>query len=258
MKKVKEIIFSLKDKFLKELFPENFSCYNCSKELSCDSKYFLCDECMSKIIPIKYPCKICGDELNSFTEVCDNCKNRKRYFDYVTSVTTFEGLAKELVYKLKYSGQVYIAKTIGAYIADEFLRGKFDLVDIVICVPCSKEKFKKRGYNQTEEILKEFIKYYNIDYSLDSLVRIRNTDAQTGLTRRERLKNLEEAFEVAKIQDIVDKNILVIDDVITTGSTLDAVAKVLKDNGAKKVYGLTFCHTPLTNNRLKNDKCENP
>ena len=147
------------------------------------------------------------------------------------------------MHKLKYGNCVYVAKTIGEFLAREFNSDKFGLIDVVTCVPISKEKLKLRGYNQTEEILKEFVKHCNISFSTTLLKRTKNTVTQTALTKTSRRENLKNAFEVTSIKEIKNKNVLVIDDVITTGSTLDAIAKTLKENGAKKVYGLTFCHT---------------
>lgn len=245
MKNLKRIVQNLKEKFLDEVFPPNVSCYNCNNEIKNKNPYSLCEECLKEIKPIKYPCKICGDELNSFTEVCDNCKNNKRYFDYVSSVTIFSGVAKNLVYKLKYGDCAYTAKTIAEYLASAFNGGKYEAIDIVTCVPISSEKLKIRGYNQTEEILKEFIKYVNIPCSASILKRVKDTITQTALTKTSRQENLQSAFEVVEVDKIKNKNVLVIDDVITTGSTLDAIAKALKEKGANKVYGLTFCHTKL-------------
>lgn len=246
MKKLKNLIQVLKEKFLNELFPQDITCYNCGNEIKTKNNYNLCEECLNDIKPIKYPCKICGDELNSFTEVCENCKNYKRYFDYVSSITTYSGVAKNLVHKLKYNDCAYVAKTIGSLLYHEFMQGNYNLIDIVTCVPLSKEKLKTRGYNQTEEILKEFVKHYNINYNPAILKRVKNTVTQTALTKTSRRENLQNAFEVINVEEINNKNVLVIDDVITTGSTLDAVAKVLKECGANKVYGLTFCHTKIS------------
>ncbi len=243
MKKVEEVIKKIKNKFLDELFPEHYSCYNCSKEVNNENNYHLCNECIKKIKAIKYPCKICGDELNSFTKYCENCKSHKRHFDYVRSVTTYDGVARNLVHKLKYGNCNYIAKLIARYLNEEFVKGSYDLIDLIICVPITHEKLKTRGYNQTEEILKEFVKITDIDYNLDCIKRIKNNSTQTVLTRKERLENMKNSFEFTNSIDITNKNILVIDDVITTGSTLDEIARTLKENGAKKVFGLTFCHT---------------
>lgn len=249
IKMAKDKFNKLKTMFLKELYPEDFTCNCCGKELTTLNKFNLCEDCLSKIYPIKYPCKICGDELNSFTNICENCKNRKRNFDYVASTTSYDGIAKKLVHKLKYNNCAYISKTIGAFLVDTFSNGKFDLIDFVLCTPISKEKLKVRGFNQAEEIMKEFVKSYGFEYSSNCLVRVKNTKSQTILSRKERQENLVNAFKVTDESLIVGKNILVIDDVITTGSTLDAIARELKKSGANKVYGLTFCHTKIGNKK---------
>jgi predicted amidophosphoribosyltransferase len=78
---------------------------------------------------------------------------------------------------------------------------------------------------------------------LDIIKRIKNTPTQTSLTKEERSLNLTDAFILEDNLQIKGKNILIVDDIITTGATINALAKLLKDNGAKKVYGITFCHT---------------
>lgn len=237
----------LGENFLDELYPKNFSCYNCSAEINDASPYHLCKNCQEKIIPLKNICQKCGDELNEFTPYCDNCKNKKRYFNKAESVTVYENLAKNLVHELKYNGKKYIADLIANYLIERFKTCEFkDKINIVMCVPISHEKLLTRKYNQAEEIAKPFALHYNLDHNFNCLVRIRNTPSQIELTKEERTKNLIGAFAFDGSADIKNKNILIIDDVLTTGSTLDELAKLLKLNGAKQVFCLTFCHTKLS------------
>ena len=119
--------------------------------------------------------------------------------------------------------------------------------DIVTYVPTTAKKLKERRYNQSAEMAKEFAKLTNL-VCLDLLDKTKDTIEQKELTRSERLKNLIGSIVTKDKWQVKGKDILVIDDVFTTGGTMDACAKALKRAGANKVYGLTVCKTLLEQN----------
>ena len=244
LKNFKTKLINIKNLFLENLFPSKFSCFNCGEEISKqDNDFCLCKSCFDKIKPIEFACKKCGEELNSFTDYCLNCKEDKRHFDKVVSVTIFDLVAKNLVHKLKYGNARYLADIIVKFMAKKFKEENFKNIDLILPVPLSEKRKKERGYNQAEELSLRLAKIFNIQHSSNIILRERHTQTQTHLTKQERKQNLLNAFKVENKEKIKDKNLLIIDDVITTGATFDEVAKVLKLNGAKSVYGLTFCHT---------------
>jgi ComF family protein len=110
-------------------------------------------------------------------------------------------------------------------------------------VPLYTKRQKKRGYNQSELLSNELSKLIGISVSHNNLIRIKDTITQTNLSFKERQKNLESAFEIKDKKEVKDKNILLIDDVLTTGATADNCAKILKKAKAKGVYVLTFATT---------------
>jgi len=114
------------------------------------------------------------------------------------------------------------------------------LVPIIIPVPLNKKRYLDRGFNQSELIAQPFAKHFNLELAADVVTRRKNTPHQVGLTKKKRQQNIKNAFMVNKPNLIMDKEIILIDDVVTTGSTLEEVAKVLKNSGAKKVWGLTI------------------
>lgn len=243
---LKNCVKSLSD----DLFPLGITCLCCNSELPTHD--FLCDKCKEGLEILKNTCKKCGAEVNDFTDFCDDCKGKERYFDKAISCFVYSGTAQTLIYKLKYNSEKYISLCFGKYLANKFLQSELlNKEDIVCCVPLNEKRYKQRLYNQAEEIERVFeneLKKFNLNhnYKYDLLLRTKNTPTQTNLTKQERKKNLKDAFKLNYSKSIVkDKNILVIDDIFTTGATVEEIAKLLKRNGAKNVYALTVCHTKL-------------
>ena len=248
LKNFKTKLKNIKNLFLENLFPSKFSCFNCGDEIDKTSNDFcLCENCFNKIKPIKFACKKCGEELNSFTKYCLNCKEETRHFDKVVSVTIFDDVAKHMVHKLKYGNARYLAEIIAKFMAEKFKEENFKNIDLILPVPLSDKRKKERGYNQAEELSLWLSKSLNIMHESNVILRLKHTQTQTHLTKQERKQNLLNAFVVADKEKIKGKNLLVVDDVITTGATFDEIARVLKLKGAKSVYGLTFCHTKNKN-----------
>ena len=127
--------------------------------------------------------------------------------------------------------------------AERFLSVFSGKVDYVCYVPITNKRRKERGYNQTEEIAFEFSKLTNIKVYKNLFLKIKDTTDQTKLNRDERNKNLKDAFVIVDNAKLKDKVVLIIDDVFTTGATMDVLANLLRKKGVKSVYGLTFCHS---------------
>ena len=112
--------------------------------------------------------------------------------------------------------------------------------DIMLCVPMRRKKQKTRGYNQSELIAKEIAKELEICYLRDCLIKIKDTKKQSTLTRNERKINLNNAFGIKNKEKIQNKNVILFDDIFTTGSTMKECSKILKDAGVKKIAVLTL------------------
>ncbi len=228
--------------FKKELFGEEFCCVLCSNERLENNHYYLCDDCYKQIKFIEFGCEKCGDEITSFDRICNGCKNTTNAFDFVICVCKFDKTAKSLVYKLKYGKEKYVAKTIACFMADKFREVCSLNIDYVFSVPVSNDRIKLRGFNQADLIALKFCEILNLNYCKNAILRIKNTETQTHLTRDQRRKNLEGAFFVVDNIDLKDKTVLIVDDVYTTGATINEIAKTLKNKGASKVIGMEFCH----------------
>ena len=231
------------NKFLDLLAPDDIKCIVCDAELPKDNDYGLCDHCYNKLPKITKPCEKCGREIFDDGKYCFDCKEGGFAFDKVYSCLNYEDYVVPMVYRLKYSGEKYLAKYMAKVIADKIIAEKISF-DIFTFVPLNINREKERGFNQAKLIADEVAKYIQKE-TIALLERVRNTPFQASLIREERLINLKDAFEVIDKKVVKGKTILLLDDIFTTGATMEEMTAVLKKNGANKVFGLTVCHTIL-------------
>ena len=195
---------------------------------------WLCTDCASQILFLKVQnCYRCG-RLMPRGRTCDNCR-RQTNLDGVVVATHFEiGPIRELIHELKYSGTVELANLLGAMLVRTILVN--ELADFVLVpVPLHGKRIIERGFNQAELLTRQIIERTGMETEL-ILSRVKATLSQTKLTRVERLRNISGAFECRVALEGI--NILLVDDVMTTGATLEECAKTLKRAGAKRVWGV--------------------
>lgn len=227
------------------LFPNGYKCLVCGKEIK-PSNFDFCDSCFLKLKKITGKvCLKCGEQLCSDATYCLRCKNEQPNFTKAFAPFEFDGEIKNLIYNLKYNKQTYVAKTLSNLILKYFLESGLK-VDVVIPVPLYLSREFKRGFNQSELLIQSFSDNGFI-INNSCLVRVKETSTQTALTKAERKLNVENAFRVVNQSVVKNKNVLVVDDVYTTGATFSEVAKVLFSAGAKNVYCLSVAHTKLEN-----------
>lgn len=143
---------------------------------------------------------------------------------------------QNLMHSLKYKNQTDVGVKLGQLMGAKLkLAGNFCDVDVVVPVPLHQKKLKLRGYNQSEYIAKGLADEMGIKVSLDSLLRDKATESQTKKARYHRFENMQDVFGVSKLDELLDKHILLVDDVITTGATLEACGNVLLAHGIKKL-----------------------
>jgi len=151
----------------------------------------------------------------------------------------------KMIYQLKYGGMKQLGKFLGEIAGKElvshFERENLSEFDLIIPVPLFKTKYRERGYNQSDLICYGINKYLELKFIPDLVKRVKHTSTQTKLNREQRIDNMKDAFDMnKKYKDyIYGKRIIVADDVVTTGSTMNEVIKVLKDNGCGEVMGCT-------------------
>lgn len=240
MGEVKEMF----NKILNCLFPSSITCFVCGDEVR-ESKHCLCDRCESEIPSVKKFCLKCGSPIYSSAKYCLTCKNNVRHFDVARSPLIYKDSVAKAIKEFKYDGKTYLAKHFASFMFEEFLKFKNELlpIDIIVPIPLSAERLIQRGFNQAELLAKELSKLTKIETVTNCLVRIKNTSTQTALSFKERQENLEDAFKVENKNLVKGKVILLIDDVLTTGSTTSHASEKLKRAGAKAVYVLTAATT---------------
>lgn len=206
-----------------------------------DKKHGICRKCIHKASIIKgRRCYKCGKKISSETkEYCYDCERRKHYFDRGFSLFQYNDQIRPSLYRLKYGGRYEYGEYYGALMAriykDSIIRAK---VDAIVPVPLHKNRIYERGYNQAEAIARALSERTGIPCYEKYVVRQKNTVPLKLMTPSERQKNLKNAFIIGQ-NDVKSKITIVIDDIYTTGSTIDAIAKVLKASGVRKVYFLT-------------------
>jgi len=183
-------------------------------------------------------CPTCSKPLGSlYAEECLECFNYKKKFTQVKQAGIYEGALKELIHQLKFYGKRKIADLLFKFIIENIEQEYFDWPDVIIPVPLSKKVLKKRGFNQTEIIGKKIAIHCNKPF-FNVIKKIKETLPQNKLGREERLKNLNGAFKTETF--FKDKKILIIDDVYTTGATMNEVSRVILEKGAVEVRGLAI------------------
>jgi len=207
-----------------------------------------------KILNLIFP-EVCGfcDKKNK-DNLCKNCelalskyeincitKTKNKYFDFQYSALKYENIVREKIIKYKFNENSYLYKTFTKIIIkNEKIYGFLKLYDIIISVPMHKHKKSVRGYNQSELIAKEIAKQMELKFEKDILVKQKDTQVQSTLTKVKRIQNVKNAFLITDINKVKGKKIILIDDIYTTGSTVNECSKVLKKAGAKEICVVTI------------------
>lgn len=200
-----------------------------------------CRKCHDGIRFIASPlCACCGVPFvsqQSSGHFCARCIKEKMPFLKARSIGAYEGVLLEAIHMFKYSGKTSLAKPLGKLMADGFSNKGCDLV---VPVPLHKTRLKERGFNQSLFLARELAAIHNLPVDYIHLKRIRATDPQINLKEKERVKNVRGAFAAANGKVFIDKHILLIDDVYTTGATIRECGRILKRAGAKGIDVLTL------------------
>jgi ComF family protein len=205
---------------------------------------YLCAACSEKAPRIKPPfCATCSDPFDgSITDTfsCANCAHRTLHFTSAVASYRSRGVVRKIIHDFKYGKQLHLRHVIADWLVqtldDPRLVGR--QVDLVVPVPLHPARKRERGFNQAE-LLAEALSAHAKLPMRNALERIRYTTTQTAFDRSERMENLRDAFRLRKKADVRRLRVLLIDDVLTTGSTLSECARVLKASGAISVHAAT-------------------
>lgn len=215
-------------------------CAGCGKAVATG---FLCPTCAGSVEYIREPrCEVCSQPFEGVMDgfTCTNCRGRAFHFICAVTVLRSRGVVREMIHRLKYNGEVWLAEPLGEYLEQGFDDPRLLEVDIdaVVPVPLHSLRRREREFNQSELLAKKVSQRCQIPFQ-DILLRGRYTVTQTHFDRVQRMQNLRDAFAIRQNADVSGKNLLLVDDVLTTGSTLDECARVLLDAGAQSVRALT-------------------
>ena len=213
----------------------------------------ICGQCLSDFVTVESPlCAACGVPFKSREgddHICGECLGRTRHFSRARAAAVYTPVMMALVRAFKYNGKIQLAQPLGVLLALTFRRFWPEAdIDLVLPVPLHIRRFRQRGFNQAYLLVKDWAGPDSpfaglspaVVIAKDVISRTRPTASQTGLGRQDRLQNIKKAFRVDKKPLIEDRRILLVDDVYTTGATVDECAKTLLKNGAARVEVLTL------------------
>ena len=233
----------LRNLALETLFPSY--CHLCAR--SAEESLPLCPECLNQIRPIgPARCEICGKgfEGEVAERLCGDCIAHRPNFDSARAFAVFDDPLVQVIHRFKYNRGFYyldwMAEGLAQTYQREFADEKFDLI---MPVPLHWLRLLRRGYNQAFILAQPLSKKLKLPLAAGALARTRHTESQVGLSPAKRKDNLKKSFEVTNPKRVEKKSILLVDDVVTTGATVDEAAKTLKKAGADKVCVLAVART---------------
>lgn len=201
------------------------------------------EACREKLKPVEEPlCAKCGKHINSEEMLCDDCQKYDHVFDQAVSVFAYNDAIKQGIYRFKYKNKREYARVFAA----AAVQGAGRLIkmwdpDVIVPVPMYHKKKRVRGYNQAELLAKKAGELLGVPVDVDFLIRTRKTAPMKEVEKKGRLRNVKDAFEAQTENEGAYTKVLLVDDIITTGYTLDECAKALKKAGVKEVNALTLC-----------------
>lgn len=216
------------DSILDLFFPKK--CILCGKLSDDDAE--ICPDCAKRIVRIDEPhCVVCGLPSN-----CCRCEDFDTAYDRRRAPFVYSGPIKSAIHRMKFSNKSHVAKHLGRIMAEYVSREYNEFrIDAVVCVPMRRIDIAKRGYNQASLLADAVAAHLGLEHRRDAIVKIRRTKKQHKLNIIERAFNVKDAFFVPRKAGMAGMTVLLCDDVVTTGHTLNECAKALLDAGTKHV-----------------------
>jgi ComF family protein len=234
-------------RFIDIIYPPR--CHICRSFISDDKGHtHFCSDCLESVAVIRPPlCTICGIPFYSFSDEnhpCERCLRKRPFFDQLRAPYLYQGGIMEAIHQMKYGSKPYLAESLGALLAsfandrlEDYGRG------LIIPVPLHPKRLRERGYNQSLLLARAMSPLLGMEIDLLSLRRVKYTKSQTGLNSEERKRNVLGAFALERKKEFKRQSIILVDDVATTGHTMNECARVLKAAGCEKVLCLALART---------------
>ena len=205
----------------------------------------LCAGCAAQIRPVAAPlCAVCGQTLSAEDGGCFDCRRRKPAFTTARSLGAYDGVLRHAIHQFKYRDRPQLALPLGrllaAYAQDHAAELNGLRFDALVPVPMHPARQRVRGYNQSARLARVLGDDLGLPLWTDALVRVHPTRPQVGLSGEVRRTNLRGAFAVKQAEMVTGKTLLLVDDVVTSGSSLHECALTLKAAGARSVSALTL------------------
>jgi ComF family protein len=215
-----------------------------------DRELPFCEGCSSSFIQVTSPlCPVCGRPFAAGTgsdHVCEDCLRKRPLFEKARAPYLYEGSLLNAIHEFKYAEKTYLAKPLGLLLssfAKTWLHSHPDL--LVMPVPLHPKRLRERGFNQSLLLAEKVAMTLDAHLDFSSLKRIRHTQPQTGLGSEERKKNVRKAFGVSSRVAVKGRTVVLVDDVATTGSTLNECARTLRRAGCRQVFCLVLARTSI-------------
>ena len=201
----------------------------------------ICPECLPKLRVVAAPwCMRCGKKLSEEREFCGDCRRRGHKYDRARTLYEY-GCAAPSIYRFKYGGRQeygeFFGEEMGKYLEDFIRRAR---PDVIVPVPLHRKKLQRRGYNQAACLARALGRSMELPVDEKLVKRVRNTAPMKRLNAAERQNNLKKAFIIGRNDVKLYDRIILVDDIYTTGTTLDEIAALLKEHGVSQVYCVTL------------------
>jgi len=243
-KRAMEVFISVIESLKELVFPSNIYCICCENIIDQTRPYSLCDACVRNLHwANEKTCNKCGKVLveNYRREICNDCLEIEHFFEKGFTCAEYGMYEKLIIRDYKYHSKPYFGDKLAEIMYDRLIVEDLPL-DLIIPVPMHGKKEKKRGYNQAALLAKGISKRIDVPFDQKLMTRSRTTKPMNKMNPQERRENVKDAFTLRpeKGKMVKGKTILLVDDIFTTGSTLDECSKLLLDHGALKIYMICF------------------
>lgn len=213
----------------------DFRCFHCHKKLALAHHGF-CSRCV-KLLEKKPYCQHCGASLPQFQPHCGICLQNEPKWQRISQISDYKSPLAEWIHRFKFHNDYWLDQALARLLLLEILHQRreryFSMPDVIMPVPLFWQRQWQRGYNQAELLASFLAKWLQIPLDIQSLQRVRSTPPQRELSAKERQRNLRSAFRYTPIKPY--KRVAIVDDVVTTGSTLNMICAELKKQGVVEV-----------------------